>query len=39
MADVAVVFHWSLAELCALPLGELIAWRERARVRATPDAD
>jgi len=30
IADVAVVFHWSKAELEAMDLGELLGWRERA---------
>ncbi len=37
MADIAVVFHWQLSEMCALSLAELLAWRERARVRSQPD--
>lgn len=36
MADIAVAFHWPLSDLCALPLPDLIAWRERARVRMEP---
>lgn len=39
MADIATVFHWTLSELAALELAELIAWRERARVRAEPTED
>ena len=39
MADIATVFHWTLSELAALDLAELIAWRERARVRAEPTED
>jgi hypothetical protein len=30
IADIASVFHWSLADLEALPLDRLIAWREKA---------
>ncbi len=30
MADVAFFFHWPLSELQAMPLHELMAWRERA---------
>lgn len=30
MADLATIFHWSLADLCALSLTELMEWRERA---------
>lgn len=37
MADLAVAFHWSLSELATLDLGELVAWRERARQRMEPD--
>ncbi|MDP3579129.1 GpE family phage tail protein [Methyloversatilis sp.] len=37
MADIAVVFHWPLSDMCALSLAELLAWRERARVRTQPD--
>lgn len=36
MADIAVAFHWSLAELSDLSLADMIAWRERARVRMEP---
>ena len=34
MADIATVFHWPLSDLAAMDLADLIAWRERARVRA-----
>lgn len=30
MAQVAFFFHWPLAELDAMPLEELLDWRERA---------
>jgi len=30
MADIAAVFHWSLASLEALPLDRLLHWRELA---------
>ncbi|MDQ8022195.1 MAG: GpE family phage tail protein [Moraxellaceae bacterium] len=33
MADIAVVFHWAPSEMFAMDLHELMAWRERARVR------
>lgn len=33
MADILTVFNLSLAELDRLSLTELMAWRERARVR------
>lgn len=36
MADIATVFHWPLGDLVGLPLADLIAWRERARIRAEP---
>lgn len=34
MADIAVVFAFSLTELSQMSLYELIQWRERARVRS-----
>ncbi len=37
IADIALIFHWPLDTLAALPLPDLITWRERARVRACPD--
>jgi hypothetical protein len=33
MADIALVFHWTPATMDAMSLSELMAWRERARVR------
>jgi hypothetical protein len=33
MADIAVVFHWSPADMNSMSLTDLAAWRERARVR------
>lgn len=30
MADIAAAFHWSIDDMSALPLDELIAWQERA---------
>ncbi|WP_080414538.1 GpE family phage tail protein [Burkholderia ubonensis] len=33
MADIALVFHWSPAVMDAMPLPELLDWRERARER------
>ena len=39
MADIATVFHWPLHDLAAMGLADLIAWRERARVRAEPAED
>ena len=42
MADIAAVFHWSLAELRTLTVDELVAWRNRAvdswnRMNAEPE--
>lgn len=37
MADIALVFHWTPASMESMALGELMAWRERARVRHQPD--
>ncbi|HHA2431781.1 GpE family phage tail protein [Stenotrophomonas maltophilia] len=34
MADIAVIFPFTLTELSALSLSELIEWRERARARS-----
>jgi len=34
MADIAVIFHWPPSEMDGFSLDELIAWRERARVRS-----
>ncbi|KAF1021879.1 MAG: hypothetical protein GAK30_01568 [Paracidovorax wautersii] len=36
MADLALVFHWRPADMAAMPVGELMAWRERARKRYAP---
>lgn len=36
MADLAIAFHWRLADLDALSLTDLCEWRERARVRLEP---
>lgn len=33
MADLAFVFHWSLRDMDAMDISELMAWRERARQR------
>lgn len=33
MADIALVFNWTPAVMDAMPLPELMGWRERARVR------
>lgn len=37
IADLALIFHWPLSELTALPLADLIVWREHARIRACHD--
>jgi hypothetical protein len=34
MADLAVVFHWSLSDMQNLGLAELMQWRELARERS-----
>lgn len=39
MADIAIAFHWSLAELAALDLADLARWRSHARRRLDPDDD
>lgn len=36
MADIAVAFHWPPEVMAGMELEELLAWRERARVRFTP---
>lgn len=33
MADLALVFHWTPADLHDMPVSELMEWRERARAR------
>ena len=38
MADVALVFHWPLSELCAMSARELADWRARAAERFAPPA-
>jgi hypothetical protein len=37
MADIAVVFHWSPMDMAEFTLTELMAWRERARVRSNTE--
>lgn len=37
MADLAVVFHWTPADMDRLSVQELMDWRERARVRSSSD--
>lgn len=34
MADIAAIFHWPPAAMAPMPLDELMAWRERARIRS-----
>ncbi|MEO6921533.1 MAG: GpE family phage tail protein [Collimonas sp.] len=34
MADIAVVFHWPPQAMDELDIADLMAWRERARVRS-----
>ncbi|GIX38010.1 MAG: hypothetical protein KatS3mg127_1249 [Silanimonas sp.] len=34
MADIAAVFHWPPAAMDGMALDELMAWRERARIRS-----
>ena len=38
MADLAMVFHWSPADMADMTLTELAEWRERAR-RRMPQSD
>lgn len=37
MADVAVAFHWPPSAMDPMSVEELMEWRERARIRVTPD--
>jgi Phage P2 GpE len=39
MADLAQCFHWSLTELKALSLEEIMMWHAEAVVRNTPEKD
>jgi hypothetical protein len=44
MAEIAAIFHWPLTELVAMPIDELIDWRERAvtawnRMHAAKDGE
>lgn len=34
MADIATVFHWSPGVMSSMTLGELMDWREQARLRS-----
>lgn len=36
MADIATVFHWPPDTMNDMSVLELMAWRERARVRSQP---
>jgi hypothetical protein len=36
MADLAAVFHWRPSDMDHMDPGELMEWRERARVRFEP---
>lgn len=36
MADLAITFHWAPRDMHPMELAELMAWRERARVRTEP---
>jgi len=37
MADIALVFGWTPADMDSMPLGELMAWRARAAKRHNPE--
>jgi len=39
MADIALVFHWTPADMAEYELEELMQWRERARVRYSASED
>ncbi|NNC24249.1 GpE family phage tail protein [Salinisphaera sp. USBA-960] len=39
MADIAIAFHWPPETMDAMSLTDLMAWRERARVRSEPPKD
>ena len=39
MADIATVFNWPPQAMDDMGLEELMEWRERARVRSTPDEE
>ncbi|EEX5323689.1 GpE family phage tail protein [Escherichia coli] len=34
MADIAVIFNWSPAEIFMMTPGEVVSWRERASLRS-----
>lgn len=37
MADLAIVFHWTPADMYPMSLSELMGWREEARIRHGED--
>jgi hypothetical protein len=37
MADIALVFGWTLDDMHDMDINELNEWRERARLRHAPD--
>ncbi|NQZ32536.1 MAG: GpE family phage tail protein [Oceanospirillaceae bacterium] len=37
MADIAMVLHFSIAEMDAMSLADLSRWREQARQRHNPE--
>lgn len=37
MADLAVVFHWPPAAMNDMSVADLMDWRERARIRNSPE--
>ncbi|MBF4990676.1 GpE family phage tail protein [Methylophilus sp. QUAN] len=37
MADIATIFHWGPEIMDVMEIDELMAWRERARVRSQVD--
>jgi hypothetical protein len=39
MADIAVIFHWTPQAMDGFSLGELMDWRERARVRSSNERE
>jgi Phage P2 GpE. len=36
MADVAIIFHWSPADMDGMDLSDLMGWREQAARRSRP---
>lgn len=37
MADIALVFGWTVDDMKDMDIEELTKWRERARIRYVPD--